>query len=122
LFTARPRIGWAQDNWLFYGTGGLALTQVSTVFQFSDTFASAAERVKTSSTEVGWTAGGGLEIGLTPSWTLKLEYLHIDFGQVAQATGLLSCCAPVFTFPTNPFTHRAWLKDDLGRVGVNFRF
>ena len=37
LATVRPRLGWARDNWLFYVTGGLALTQVNGQFAFADT-------------------------------------------------------------------------------------
>src|SRR6266508_297190 len=36
LFTARPRIGIASNNWLFYATGGLAVTNLNGSFTFTD--------------------------------------------------------------------------------------
>ena len=27
---------------------------------------------------VGWTAGAGIEVGLTPNWSAKAEYLYVD--------------------------------------------
>ena len=33
-----------------------------------------------SKTLTGWTVGGGMEVGLTPHWSARVEYLFIDFG------------------------------------------
>ena len=32
-------------------------------------------------THFGWTGGGGIEVGLTPSWSAKAEYLWLDLGE-----------------------------------------
>ena len=32
---------------------------------------------------VGWTAGAGAEYALSPSWSLKAEYQHFDFGKMS---------------------------------------
>jgi outer membrane immunogenic protein len=42
LITLRPRVGVAANNWLFYVTGGLAVGNVKSNFNFTDTFATAA--------------------------------------------------------------------------------
>ena len=36
-----------------------------------------------SDTLVGWTAGAGAEYALSPSWSIKAEYQHFDFGKMS---------------------------------------
>ena len=36
-----------------------------------------------SDTMVGLTAGAGVEYALSPSWSLKAEYQHFDFGKMS---------------------------------------
>ena len=43
LVTLRPRIGVASGNWLFYATGGLAVTELRGSFRFTDTLGAALE-------------------------------------------------------------------------------
>lgn len=114
LFTARPRIGIANNNWLFYVTGGAAVTDLHGNFTFTDTFG-ATESGSISSTRVGWTAGAGVEAGLWDHWTLKAEYLFVDFGTVSITSTNLNV-------GDNPFTHSVSLKANIARVGVNYRF
>lgn len=58
----------------------------------------------------GWTAGVGIEAKVAPNWSVKLEYLHIDFG-----------AAPVFeVIPGTPET--VSFRADLVRAGVNYAF
>ena len=64
---ARP-VGYAVNNILFYGTGGLAFGELrGTTFGLSE-----------SHTTAGWTAGVGAEVGLAPNWSAKIEYLYVD--------------------------------------------
>jgi outer membrane immunogenic protein len=72
--TLRPRAGLAADNWLFYGTGGLAVNAVN------DPRAGAA-----AATRTGWTVGGGIEYAPGKQWSLGLEYLYADYGKTAQS-------------------------------------
>ena len=80
--TARGRIGYAFDNWLLYGTGGFALSrdQLDRT-QLSGTAGGAsAGAVDTQMlTRFGVTAGAGVEVGLTPKVSAKLEYRFLDF-------------------------------------------
>lgn len=74
--TARGRVGYAADRLMFYGTGGLALGTVRS----SD--GGAVE----GSTEVGWTAGAGVEALLGGRVTGRLEYRYTSYGGVTFAT------------------------------------
>ena len=125
LFTTRPRIGWAANNWLFYATGGLAVTNLNAVFAFNDTFASAVEGASISNTRLGYTVGGGIEAGLWDRWTLKVEYLYVNFNSVSvTSTNLvvLSQALATVPIPAQQFTHSVDLKANIARVGLNYRF
>jgi outer membrane immunogenic protein len=79
--TGRLRIGYALDNWLLYATGGLALlganTNVSTVGGFACTTALLTAVCSGTDHRLGATAGAGLEYGITPAISAKVEYLYI---------------------------------------------
>ena len=66
--TLRGRAGYALNNVLFYGTGGLAFGGLR------------AEALNLSETQwaAGWTVGAGAEIGITQNWSAKVEYLYVD--------------------------------------------
>ncbi|HXW25852.1 MAG TPA: outer membrane protein [Xanthobacteraceae bacterium] len=94
--TLRGRVGYALNNILFYGTGGVAF----------GTGTAELSGLSESHSSIGWTAGGGLEVGLTPHWTAKAEYLYIDLGAQNYAlTGL---------------SHD--ITSNVLRLGVNYRF
>jgi outer membrane immunogenic protein len=67
--TVRARAGYAISNVLLYATAGFALGELS-----AETVGLASER----HTNVGWTAGVGVEAGLAANWSAKVEYLFID--------------------------------------------
>jgi len=78
--TARARVGYAQANWLFYLTGGLAV--LGTKSNFTPPFGATCGNFFTlncsgSSKQIGGALGGGVEYGLTPNISAKLEYLYI---------------------------------------------
>ncbi|HET6839069.1 MAG TPA: outer membrane protein [Bradyrhizobium sp.] len=69
--TVRGRVGYAFNNILFYGTGGLAFGELRGENLFlSESHASA-----------GWTAGVGAEFGLARNWSAKIEYLYVDLAE-----------------------------------------
>jgi outer membrane immunogenic protein len=122
LFTARPRIGWAVDNFLVYVSGGLAVGQVKADFVFTDTFATALETASISQTKAGWTVGVGGEVGLAAGWSLKAEYLYVNLGTVTANSTNLTAFAPPIAFPGNVFTHSVEWKANIVRIGLNYRF
>ena len=94
--TLRARAGFALNNLLFYGTVGIAyggLRAESGIFSENHTL-------------VGWTAGAGMEVGFTPNWSAKVEYLYFNLGSTAYAvTGMNN-----------------GLQSGVLRFGVNYRF
>jgi outer membrane immunogenic protein len=104
----------AEDNWLFYATGGAAFTTLNGTFSFVDDFG-ASEAASISATELGYTAGAGIEYGFWTHWSVKAEYLFVHFDRTS-TTGVLNFS------PLNPFTHSIELRANIGRIGVNYRF
>jgi outer membrane immunogenic protein len=94
--TTRARAGIALNNILFYGTGG---------FAYGGLRAESAG-VTEARTLYGWAAGLGLEVGFTPNWSAKAEYLYVDLGDRNY----------VLTATQNG------LESNLLRFGVNYRF
>ena len=77
--TVRARVGYAFDNLLIYGTGGLAYGQLDIKEKLDATNGteSATWNSERSAWKMGWTLGGGLEYAID-RWTLGLEYLYVD--------------------------------------------
>lgn len=122
LFTARPRIGYASENWLVYVTGGVAATNLNYRADFSDTF-TGLESGRNDERRIGWTVGGGVEYQFKGGhWSMKGEYLFADFGAVSMTSTNLTCCGGAGTFPDTPFTHRTDFRAHIYRLGVNYRF
>ncbi len=71
--TTRLRLGYVAGSMLFYGTGGLAVGSIEAGIDNDTDF-------QTKDTNVGWTAGGGLEYAFDSQWTAKIEYLYVDLG------------------------------------------
>ncbi len=69
--TVRGRAGYAFNNILFFGTGGLAFGELR-----GETFG-----LSESHTSAGWTLGAGAEFGLAPNWSAKIEYLYVDLSE-----------------------------------------
>jgi outer membrane immunogenic protein len=78
--TARARVGYASDNWLFYGTGGLALLGAKTTLTPVAGGAACGTILlgcTGTNRQAGLALGGGLEYGFTPEVSAKIEYLYI---------------------------------------------
>jgi outer membrane immunogenic protein len=128
LFTLRPRVGLASNNWLLFVTGGLALTEMKGNFSFQDRFPLFAETNSESGafskTKAGWTVGAGVEYALLNGWSVKAEYLYADFGSVSTTSNNFhgSNIFGAFTNPLQTFTHSADLHSNIVRAGFNYKF
>jgi len=116
LFTLRPRAGLVQNNWLFYATGGLAVTQLRAAWNWRETAFGSTENASTSSTRFGWTVGGGVETMLPQNWILGVEYLYINIPGVSVHTNpILPDAGP----PAESFNHDVDLQTNLVCVRVS---
>jgi outer membrane immunogenic protein len=121
--TARGRVGFLPtDRVLLYATGGLAYGHLSAT----------APLLSWGSTRAGWTVGAGAEAAIDRNWSVKLEYLYMDLGNVgssgASATGVVNQLnTPGIGFNTVTTTtltsaFRTKFTDNIVRVGLNYRF
>jgi len=120
--TARGRLGYSFGAFLPYVTGGVAFVHVNSTTTISPwtTLAGVAPSpldprfaASTSKTLTGYSVGAGLEYAITRNWSVKVEYLHLGFGDNGFD----------WNFGTPGTAHvDAKLSFDLGRVGVNYRF
>jgi outer membrane immunogenic protein len=100
--TGRLRIGYAQDNWLFFATTGLAMLGAQphlTVVGGQSCATLAIPNCSQNPIKGGLAVGAGVEYGFSQNWSAKLEYLWI--GQL-QGVSLQNA--------------------NLIRVGLNYRF
>jgi len=89
LFTFRPRLGVILgDSLLAYVTGGLAVTN-ERVAQTSGVLNAATFNSTIDETRLGWAFGGGLEYALGRNWSIRAEYLHLDFGTATGSGNLV---------------------------------
>jgi outer membrane immunogenic protein len=112
--TFRGRLGYiVAPTWLLYATGGLAVGRIKTNTVFVIPTAAAATGF--SDTKAGWTIGAGVEWGFAPNWSVKLEYLYLDFGNIDHTFGSI---APF----TGSFLTTSHVTDHIARAGINYRF
>jgi outer membrane immunogenic protein len=104
----RARIGYAERNMLFYGTGGWAYGD----FDFGGGPAFAPVTNGYSDTMSGWTLGAGMEMMFTQNWIGRLEYRYTDFGT---ANGPVS---PAYSFINMPVD----VTTSAIRAGFSYKF
>jgi outer membrane immunogenic protein len=110
--TARGRVGAAFDRVLVYATGGAAWTNASDT-AVASVGGLSLTLLNLSTTDLGWTAGGGVEVALNNNWSAKLEYLYLQTNLTA------SGAVPVVGGTVN---ESGQIKDSIVRAGINFRF
>jgi outer membrane immunogenic protein len=86
--TIRMRVGYANNNWLLYGTGGVALLGGKTDVSLAGVACGTIGTLPCAGTgnRVGVAAGGGIEYGLGMNWSTKLEYLWVGGGAIHTAS------------------------------------
>ena len=130
--TFRGRVGATlTPTILGYVTGGLAYGEVSTTGTVSGINVTGPQGTNTviltpvsasfgdRSTKAGWTLGAGLEGVIGANVTARVEFLHIDLGNVSG-----SFITPITAPGGAPVAVRysSNITDNVLRVGVNYRF
>jgi outer membrane immunogenic protein len=113
LATARGRLGWTVwDKTMVYVTGGGAWAKVDgSNWITGNPIATADFSTHQLS---GWTVGVGAEYALGYGWSVKGEYLYVDFGSNNTTVGTRDGTAgDVSTFK---------LVDHVVRAGMNYKF
>ena len=104
LATFRGRVGYAFDRWLPYITGGGAYSKIQANINVP-AFGLAAS---SSSNQLGWTVGAGLEYAFLSNWSAKIEYLYVDLGSFNSAVA--------------PVVNNVSFKENIVRAGLNYKF
>jgi outer membrane autotransporter protein len=93
---------------LIYGKGGAAFARDRSTF--TDLAGNGAH---SAFTRTGWTAGVGLEYGITANWSAKIEYDYLSFGS-----------QPLNFMTATPTTYAssASLNAQEIKAGINFSF
>jgi outer membrane immunogenic protein len=130
--TLRGRVGVTFDRILLYATGGLAVGEIKADYVDGTVGGTPLNPLATgsvSTTRAGWVFGGGIEGAIDRNWSIKAEYLHLDFGSLDQS---ISASGVSLTIPLGDFrttlsqsltsTFHTRVTDDVFRIGVNYRF
>ena len=110
LTSVTARIGYAFDNVLLYGKGGVAMAgdryDVSRLIR-RHPFGFQGWKIA-----IGWTAGGGVEWAFSPHWSASIEYDYYGFGHRDIA----------MSDPTNAFLGNVDVRQNIQvvKVGLNF--
>jgi outer membrane immunogenic protein len=68
---------------------------------------------------LGWTVGAGVEYAFAHNWSVKAEYLYLDYGTSNEA---LAMSGPLGAAPLGPINISTRWTDNVFRVGVNYLF
>jgi outer membrane immunogenic protein len=101
LATVRGRVGYAWNPLMPYVTGGMAVGDIE---------ANRTGFAGANDTNVGWAAGVGGEGTLGPHWTVKIEFLYVDLGDLSCSAGACGTATKID------------LQDRIIRGGLNYRF
>jgi outer membrane immunogenic protein len=126
--TARGRIGYAADHWLWYVTGGIAVARLESNRVYTSGRGLVNPQIPTtvvasndSFTRTGVALGAGVETALWGNWTAKLEYLYLGLRSTTDTFGAVN---PPFFGPAQPVavTHASDIRDHIIRIALNYRF
>jgi outer membrane immunogenic protein len=117
MATARARLGYAQDKWLIYVTGGGAWADLQTTVSPTAIAGPGSLAAIQKNTLSGWTVGVGAEYALGYGWSIKGEYLYMDFS------------SSNYFNQTTPFAggvlgtdYNVRLRQSVARFGMNYKF
>ena len=134
--TVRGRLGYAVDKWLFFVTGGASwagveatdwqgcpipfVGAVSACPGGGTITAAGVPTIQQKQTMFGYNVGAGIEYALGYGWSIKSEYIYMNFRSkdFFAPPDMISCCvAPTFVSPV-----RVSLYDHTFKWGLNYKF
>jgi len=128
--TVTGRLGYAVNNMMFYGFGGVAWGEVKsrvnreggpvdeswTIITDADFTSSFNE----DQTHVGWTAGVGIEFAFTERFVAGVEYAHVDLGEESyQALSYFDTTSP--DAATIDFKNQVDVSFDVIKVRASYK-
>jgi outer membrane immunogenic protein len=123
LGTVRARFGLAEQNWLFYATGGLAYGEVKSSLAMIVPNPGALSVVLSgsqSTLKTGWVAGGGVEYKLAANWSVGVEFLHFDLGSTTVTAVMTQ--SPVVYPPGVSLSASQRYGGNIVDAALNYRF
>jgi outer membrane immunogenic protein len=129
--TVRGRFGYATGTALLYVTGGLAYANIernasvagTTLVGGTTIFNTFAGAYSSNSIRTGGTIGAGLEAQLGGGFSVKAEYLYLDFGNISDTfntTFTTSVIGQTGVAATRTFSSD--IREHVFRIGVNYQF
>jgi opacity protein-like surface antigen len=123
----RGRVGYAWQQFLLYGTGGVAFANATLRASYAPTtiggVAVAGSSASGSTTLIGPTVGGGIEYALTPNVSVGAEYRYTDYGHDTVSLGSVATTTGTGgTVAASSATGRIGLHDNVALLKVNYRF
>ena len=127
LGTVRGRAGFLLDpKFLAYATGGLAYGGFDTDYTTGVVGSTSPLAFSDSTTKAGWTVGAGLEKAIDRNWLLRLEYLYVDLGKVADAATSTTVTTTtgnrIVLDATSSSAMSTHFTDQIVRVGISYKF
>ena len=120
--SVRGRLGYAWNQYLFYGTGGIAVADVNLKSNIAPGAGVPGSSASTSTTLLGPTFGGGVEYAVTPNISVAGEYRYTDYGFNTVRLGNVATTTSGGVVATSPASERIGLRDNTALIKVNYRF
>jgi outer membrane immunogenic protein len=117
LFDVTGRLGYAFGPALLYAKGGYAYVDANANLRYTGPVV--GWNYGNENSLSGWVIGGGLEYALSPSWSVKIEYLYYDFSNQNQNISWAGSLTPVVTLP---FSDRLGHEVDINTFKVGFNY
>ena len=119
LFTVGPRLGFAWDRWMIYGTGGYAIATIKGQYLNTATGLQVSQNFAGQTWNDGWFAGAGFEYmvhkGALVDVVLGAEYQHFD------VRSKLAFCRVPGCAPTDPTDFSQDARGDIVRARLTIK-
>jgi outer membrane protein OmpA-like peptidoglycan-associated protein len=122
----RGRLGYSWNQFLLYGTGGVAFANANLKANYAPTTVAGVAVPGTSASQsttlIGPTVGGGIEYAVNPNLSVAGEYRYTDYGFDSSSLGRVASAGAGGAVATTPATGRIGLRDNTVLLKVNYRF